>query len=299
MTMRHAAARARSTRRPRRAARVLRSAARRGSRRCPAPIRVSLDDERAAVRRRAPRRRDRRTAGAQAGEAGAARSAFVTISPRFFDTVGVQLRRGRGFTRQRRRARRRDRDRQRALRRAVLHRRGSDRPPDPLHRRNAAARTTAAPPAVWRTIVGISPTIRHAQSAGRRAAGGRLRALPPGSARRRHAAGAQPARRRGGHERRCAAKCRRSIPTSRSSPCRRMDQMLAQQIVAVPRVRQPLRDLRGDRAGDVGGRALRGDGLFGHAADGGDRRAHGARRAGQPGLVADPASAACSSSASA
>ena len=40
--------------------------------------------------------------------------------------------------------------------------------------------------------------------------------------------------------------------------------------------------------GDVGGRALRGDGLFGDAADPGDRRAHGARRRGQPGVVADP-----------
>ena len=57
--------------------------------------------------------------------------------------------------------------------------------------------------------------------------------------------------------------------------------------VAVPRVREPLRDLRGDRAHAVRGRALRGDGVFGHAADAGDRCPHGAWRRRKSGVVAD------------
>jgi putative ABC transport system permease protein len=88
--------------------------------------------------------------------------AVVTVSPRFFDTVGVQLLRGRPFT-------------------ATDGNPGSEtvivndklaaelfKGEDPIGRRlrfaPSQARTGPPPPVpVWRTIVGISPTIRHSQ----------------------------------------------------------------------------------------------------------------------------------------
>ena len=53
-------------------------------------------------------------------------------------------------------------DHQRAPGVAVLSRRGSDRPPDSIRCSGSRRRTSLRPP--WRTIVGISPTIRHGES---------------------------------------------------------------------------------------------------------------------------------------
>ena len=70
---------------------------------------------------------------------------------------------------------------------------------------------------------------------------------------------------------------------------RTMDQQLAQQRWPFRMFGTHVRDLRGHRAGAVGGRPLRGHRVFGVAADAGDRRADGARRPGRSGVVADPA----------
>ena len=59
--------------------------------------------------------------------------------------------------------------------------------------------------------------------------------------------------------------------------------------MAVPHLRLDVRDLRVHRARPVGGRTLCRDGICRVAAHAGDRRAHGARRAGQRGGVAVPA----------
>ena len=95
----------------------------------------------------------------------APRVSTVTISPTFFDTVGVQLRRGRAFN---------DGDGNAGAETVIINERfAADvfKNEDPIGRRlrfvqpppqNAAAKPPATP--VWRTIVGISPTIRHANS---------------------------------------------------------------------------------------------------------------------------------------
>jgi predicted permease len=88
----------------------------------------------------------------------------VTISPGFFDTVGVQLRRGRAF---------RDTDGAPGSETAILNEKAAaelfpnvdpigrrvrfvPRPPNPGQ--------PAQPPPVWRTIIGVSPTLRHSNS---------------------------------------------------------------------------------------------------------------------------------------
>jgi putative ABC transport system permease protein len=80
----------------------------------------------------------------------------VTISPGFFETVGATLRRGRNFT---------DRDGAPGEETVIVNQRFvSEFFPneDPIGRRiRFPARETTAPPAVWRTIVGISPSILH------------------------------------------------------------------------------------------------------------------------------------------
>jgi putative ABC transport system permease protein len=87
----------------------------------------------------------------------------VTISPQFFETVGVQLRRGRGFT---------DNDGAPGAENIIVSERFATQffaGEDPIGRRIKFTVSTPAPgqPAppvqMWRTIVGISPTLRHSQ----------------------------------------------------------------------------------------------------------------------------------------
>jgi putative ABC transport system permease protein len=88
----------------------------------------------------------------------------VTISPGFFDTVGVQLRRGRAF---------RDTDGAPGSETAIVNEKlAAELFPneDPIGRRvrfvprPPVAGQPAQPPPVWRTIIGISPTLRHSNS---------------------------------------------------------------------------------------------------------------------------------------
>ncbi len=89
--------------------------------------------------------------------------AFVTISPEFFDTVGVQLRRGRNFS---------ESDGAPGLETAIINDRLASQffaGEDPIGRRIKFTVTTgpgenARPPEVWRTIVGICPSLRHSNS---------------------------------------------------------------------------------------------------------------------------------------
>jgi predicted permease len=88
----------------------------------------------------------------------------VTISPAFFDTVGVQLRRGRAFN---------DTDGNPGSEHVIINERLAAeffKNEDPIGRRLRFVQPppspgqAQAPPPVWRTIVGVSPTIRHANS---------------------------------------------------------------------------------------------------------------------------------------
>ena len=203
MTMRHAAARHGSIRRPRRGAPST-IGWRRAWRRCRASSRVVADHERAAVRRAAAAALDIEGRPVAQGRKSARREVgVVTISPQFFETVGVQLRRGRGFTDTDGTPGAETVDRQRAVRGASSSRRGSDRPAHPLHAATRRARAAAAAsPRCGARSSASAPTIRHTNAAGRRACCRRstcpYRQDPPAV---RVAAGAQPARRRRDHER--------------------------------------------------------------------------------------------------
>jgi predicted permease len=88
-------------------------------------------------------------------------AATVTISPRFFEVVGVGLRRGRGFQ---------DSDGAPGSETVIINERLASQffpGEDPIGRRirfvtREPAPNQPAPP--WRTIVGISPTIRHSET---------------------------------------------------------------------------------------------------------------------------------------
>ena len=104
----------------------------------------------------------------RSAEQEAPRVSTVTVSPAFFDTVGVQLRRGRAFN---------DSDGNAGAENVIINERFAAevfKNEDPIGRRlrfvqpppppGQAPPATPPPPPVWRTIVGISPTIRHANS---------------------------------------------------------------------------------------------------------------------------------------
>ena len=248
---------------------------------------VHVHDERASVRRRPPRHRHRGASGAEAGREGArgghrhhqpevlrrpsacsfgAAGCSTTPTARpDSETVIINEKLAASSSR--------TRIRSDAGSGSCRARRGAGQPPPPVP--------------VWRTIVGISPTIRHSSPQD---------AEPPAVMyvphRQNPPSGAndprqEPSRRRRRDERRPhRGRRRRSGPADLHGADDGADARAAD--VAVPRLRQPVRDLRRDRAGDVGGRALRGHGVLGHAADDGDRRAHGARRRGPAGVVVDP-----------
>jgi predicted permease len=84
----------------------------------------------------------------------------VTISPRFFDVAGVSLRRGRGFD---------SRDGAPGFEVVIVNEQIAQelfRGEDPIGRRLRFASSGAPgqPPDVWRTIVGVSPSIRQGSS---------------------------------------------------------------------------------------------------------------------------------------
>jgi predicted permease len=97
-------------------------------------------------------------------EEQAPRVSTVVISPAFFETVGVQLRRGRIFT---------ENDGNAGAETVIINERFAAevfKNDDPIGRRlrfvqaPPAAGQPAPPAPVWRTVVGVSPTIRHANS---------------------------------------------------------------------------------------------------------------------------------------
>ena len=85
----------------------------------------------------------------------------MTISPRFFEVLRVDLRRGRGFA---------DSDGATGSETVIINERMASKffpGEDPIGRRiRFVAREPAPdqPPPVWRTIVGISPSIRHSET---------------------------------------------------------------------------------------------------------------------------------------
>jgi predicted permease len=96
----------------------------------------------------------------EASPGQSAQAAIVTISPEFFDASGVQLRRGRGFTAN---------DGAPGAETVVVNERFASlflKGEDPIGHRVrlvVPARPGAATaPEPWRTIVGVSPTLRHA-----------------------------------------------------------------------------------------------------------------------------------------
>ncbi|HWK08467.1 MAG TPA: ABC transporter permease, partial [Vicinamibacterales bacterium] len=97
---------------------------------------------------------------ADASAAQSAQAAIVTISPEFFAAAGVQLRRGRAFT---------SNDGAPGAETVVVNERFASlyfKGEDPIGRRLRLAPTparagVASPAQPWRTIVGVSPTLRH------------------------------------------------------------------------------------------------------------------------------------------
>lgn len=188
---------------------------------------------------------------------------MLTIDPRYFDTVGLPLIRGRGLT---------DEDGMTGRESAVINQQFAK-----LHFPNEDP--------IGRRIVlnmdlqgGAAPT-----GDGRR----RLSALPDGSTRIHDAAGPQP-----GRPERDVANPARGSARHRRRPAlvRHQDDgsRAGAGALALPHLRNDVRDLRVHRAGALCGRALRSDRLLGDAANAGDRRAHGAWRARQPGGMALP-----------
>jgi putative ABC transport system permease protein len=99
------------------------------------------------VEGRPPRKPDE-----QAPEAG-----IVTISPDFFDTVGIQLRRGRSFT---------ETDGAPGSENAIINEKLAAQlfpKEDPIGRRIKfiSEPSPGQPAQMWRTIIGVSPTLRH------------------------------------------------------------------------------------------------------------------------------------------
>ena len=96
-------------------------------------------------------------------EEKAPEAGIVAISPQFFDTVGVQLRRGRAFN---------DTDGAPGSETVIINDKMASQyfaGEDPIGRRikfttpAAVAGQPAPPVQMWRTIVGVSPSIRHSQ----------------------------------------------------------------------------------------------------------------------------------------
>ena len=211
----------------------------------------------------------------------------VTIGPRYFETLGIKVLRGRGFD---------DIDGTPGHYAAVINQRfaamhfGTD---DPIGRRIKLTvdgpQSPGAPPPEWATVVGLAPTIRQRTQQGDDTpdpvAYVPLRAQAPSFAMlmvrgERDAAS-------------LTSLLRDEVRARRSRPAAVRDSdhgsTAGAATLGVPRLRHDVRDLRRDRARLVGGRSLRGDGVFGRTAHAGDRRAHGARRPGDASAVADPA----------
>ena len=256
----------------------------------------SARSRRAASRRNPPlfggfRRQlvDRRPSRPRRRHAARGDDASRSSAGYFDDARRARSSAGRDFDASRRHARPRERDRQPALRGDALRRRGSDRPPHSADRRDPARVSDAAPPL-------DADDRRH-------------RRRPCGSATSQDPSpdpvvyvpyradpqrfvvavvrdGGDP----GGASRRwCAKRCGASIRTCRSSTSRRWIDCWRSSAGRSAMFGSMFADLRGHRAGAVGGRPLRGDRVLGDAADAGDRRPDGARRAAAAGAVAGAA----------
>ena len=187
--------------------------------------------------------------------------------------------------RHRRRARLRERHGQRTLRHAAFSKRGGHR-----EAHQARDRRRSWPQAHARTVAddrrrdADDPAGESAECrTGRR----RLSAVPHGIARVHEHHHQEPGPGRDG-----------DLTRSRGGPGRRSGSARLRRpddgrvprtgTLAVSRVWHDVHDLRVHRARAVGGGNLRRHGLLGHAANRGDRRAHGARGAGSRSVVADP-----------
>ena len=208
---------------------------------------------------------------------------LITAGPRYFDTIGVRIIRGRALDDTDGLAGPEQRGGQRAVRGACTFR---------AKIRSAAAsasrRQPPKPPATWLTIVGVAPNVRQRNMDAVRTGSGRVlsyRFEPPLGigilVRSRSAAAAVGT---------VAARpsSARSIPILSLFQIRTMAENFARAALAVHSVRIDVRLLRVHRPDAVGGRAVRGHGVLRHPAHPGDRRAYGARRAVVPGVVAVP-----------
>ena len=222
-------------------------------------------------------RRGRSRSGAAAKRR---RSAVVQVTPAFFGDAGRAARRAAATSRIATARRGLETvDHQRALRRRSTSRariRSGSASGSSLRRR---VRGQPAPPEPWRTIVGICPTLRHASFHGTECAAGRLRALSRGRARRASRCSCRSAADPGPILNAVRGEVRALDPDQPVFTARTIDQMLWQQMWPYRVFGIALLDLRRHRARDVGRRALRRDGLLRDAADPGDRRPDGARRA--------------------
>ncbi len=218
----------------------------------------------------------------------------ITAGPNYFETLGAPVRVGRAFN---------DNDGKAGFETVVVNQRFATQMfpgEDPIGRRiRFPLRQPNAPPPtgpqaadqtppVWRTIIGIAPTLRH---------GSPQDGEPPAAVyipmRQESPAFAMLLIRSRIDPAVIMSSVRRESTGPRPGPAglhRADDGTDAEAAaLAVRGVRHVVRGLRRDRARARGSRALRGDGVLGDAAHAGDRRPHGARRRRTAGVVADPA----------
>ena len=188
---------------------------------------------------------------------GELEAATVTISPRFFEVVGVGLRRGRGFQ---------ESDGAPGSETVIINERLASQffpGEDPIGRRirfvtREPAPNQPTPP--WRTIVGISPTIRHSET--RQVELNPVVYIP---SRQEPPAGASLLVRSQLPPASLADSLRRGVqsvdPDQPVFTIQTLDQMLQRRPLAVPRLRRHVRSLRRHCARAVVGWPLRGNGL--------------------------------------
>ena len=196
----------------------------------------------------------------------------VTITPGYFDVLGVSIKRGRAFD---------NSDGAAGAETVVIGQLFADRyfpGEDPVGRRiRFMPRDDEREPQPWRTIIGVVARLQARRRWRGLPQSGRLPAVPPGGAADRVAAGAQcPAggERDDGRAIDCAA------DRSRSAGLQHRDHRrgVRERAIDLPHLRHVVRRAGGDRAAAVGDRRLRRHRLLGHATDAGNRRPHGDRR---------------------
>ncbi len=208
----------------------------------------------------------------------------VVVGPRYFDTIGLRLLRGRAFA---------DADGTTGHEVAIVNQRFVSMHfpnEDPVGRRiKLVPDPSTGPEPPFVTIVGISPTVR--QRAVQEPDPDPVVYVPYRAAihddDRPHAG---PTRGDDLCAPRGSARARSRSAALRHQAAGRKPRAAA---VAVQSVRLDVRGVRRHRARVVGGRVVRDHGLLGDAADAGNRRADGARRSGAAGLVAGHSRSDC------